>query len=286
MGFTFDTAAFTHAALGWVTVHGPRIVAIFAFALVVQLFMGAALGRVIRKLVPARHFASAEAEKKREDTLIRIARGALKVLVWTVALLMLLAEFGVDIGPLLAAAGIAGIAVGFGGQYLIRDIVSGFFIIIENQYRVGDVVCLDDTCGSVEDISLRLATLRDLDGTVHHVPHGAVSKVSNLSKVFARVNLNVGVGYESNLEQVIEVVNATGEALAKDPAWADKILKAPAFERVDDFADSAVVVKILGDTLPLQQWAVTGELRKRLKIAFDKAGIEIPYPQRTIHTRG
>jgi small conductance mechanosensitive channel len=190
---------------------------------------------------------------------------------------------GVAIGPLLAAAGIAGVAVGFGGQYLIRDLISGIFIIIENQYRTGDVVCFDSTCGLVESITLRMTTLRDLDGTVHHVPHGEIKTVSNLSKHFARVNLNVGVSYFSNLEHVIEVVNRVGKEMTNDPKWKDVILKAPQFLRVDDFADSAIVIKILGDTQPLKQWEVTGELRKRLKIAFDKEGIEIPFPQRTIH---
>jgi small conductance mechanosensitive channel len=200
--------------------------------------------------------------------------------------MMILSEAGVAIGPLLAAAGIAGIAFGFGGQYLIRDIISGLFITLENQYRIGDVVCFDGTCGLVEDITLRMTTLRNLDGTVHHIPHGEIKTVSNLTKHYARVNLNVGVSYGSNLEHVIEVVNRVGRELAEDPAWKEHVTKAPQFLRVDDFADSAVIIKILGETKPIKQWDVTGELRKRLKIAFDKEGIEIPFPQRVVHTAG
>jgi small conductance mechanosensitive channel len=196
---------------------------------------------------------------------------------------MLLSEVGVAVGPLLAAAGIAGIAVGFGGQYLIRDLITGMFIIVENQYRVGDVVCFDNTCGLVERITLRMSTLRDLDGTVHHVPHGEVKKVSNLSKYFSRVNLNIGVAYSSDLEKVIQVINSVGEEMAEDLNWKDMIIKPPQFLRVDDFADSAIIMKIVGDTKPLKQWDVTGELRKRLKVAFDKEGISIPFPQRVIH---
>lgn len=280
-----DVAVLTDALTKWVINHGPALAALIIGAFVVRLFAGLFLERIIRRLVPRSHFHSEAAEKQREDTLIRITRGTLNILIWVVVFLMILSEVGVDIGPLLAAAGVAGLAIGFGGQYLIRDVVAGLFIILENQYRVGDVVCLDDTCGVVEDVSIRMATLRDLDGTVHHIPHGVVTKASNLSKEFARVNLNVGVSYDADLEQVIRVVNETGESLANDETWQKDIAKPPRFERVDEFADSAIVIKILGETKPLRQWAVTGELRKRLKIAFDAAGIEIPFPQRVIHTK-
>ena len=196
---------------------------------------------------------------------------------------MVIEEFGVSIGPLLAAAGVAGLALGFGGQYLIRDLISGLFIITENQYRIGDVVSFDGDSGSVEDITLRMTTLRDLNGTVHHIPHGEIKRVSNLSKSFARVNLDISVSYNSKLENVINVVNRVGKELAEDDKFKNSIIKAPEFLRVDDFADSAIIIKILGDTKPLKQWEVTGELRKRLKLAFDEAGIEIPFPQRVIH---
>jgi small conductance mechanosensitive channel len=154
---------------------------------------------------------------------------------------------------------------------------------LENQYRVGDVVCFDSTCGLVEDITLRMTSLRDLDGTVHHVPHGEVKKVPNLTKNYSRVNMNIGVSYDSDLEVVISTIDKVGQELAEDPQWKDFILTPPRFLRVDDFADSAIMVKILGDTQPIKQWDVAGELRKRLKIAFDRAGIEIPFPQRVVH---
>ena len=198
-------------------------------------------------------------------------------------MLIILTELGIKIAPILAGAGIVGVAVGFGAQYLIKDLISGLFIIIENQYRVGDVVNFDGIGGLVEDITLRMTTLRDLDGTVHHVPHGNIKSVSNLSKEYARINLNIGISYSSNLEHVITVINKTGNELAEDPAWKDAIIKAPQFLRIDDFADSAIIIKILGETKPIQQWEVTGELRKRIKIAFDTEGIEIPFPQTVIH---
>jgi len=196
--------------------------------------------------------------------------------------LMILQEIGVPIGPILAGAGIVGIAIGFGGQYVIRDLISGFFIILENQYRIGDVVSFDGTSGLVEDISLRMTTLRNQDGTVHHIPHGEIKKVSNLSKDFARINLNMNISYSANLEQVIAVVNRVGMELAEDPLFKPHIIKPPQFLRIEDFGDSSVIIKILGETQPLMQWELTGELRKRLKIAFDKEGIEIPYPQRVV----
>ena len=267
----------------WITNHGPKILAIIVFALLLKRFGKVFIEKIIRRVVYSDSITEKESEKKREDTLIRIFSSFLDVLIWILTVSMILQEIGIAVGPLLAAAGIAGIAFGFGGQYLIRDLITGTFIIMENQYRIGDVVCFDGTCGSVEDISMRMTTLRDLDGVVHHVPHGEIKKVSNLSKYFARINLDIGVSYNSNLEKVIKVINKVGEALAKDPEWRDDILKTPQFLRVNDFAESAIIVKIAGETKSLKQWAVTGELRKRLKMAFDKEKIEIPFPQRVVH---
>jgi small conductance mechanosensitive channel len=267
----------------WLLDHGATILVIAVVAYLIHRSIGAFVERLVRRLVISDHFLSKEAEKKREDTLIRIFTTTSGILLWIFSLLLILDEAGLAIGPLLAAAGIAGLALGFGGQYLIRDLISGLFIILENQYRIGDVVCFDGTCGLVEDISLRMTTLRDLDGYVHHVPHGEIKKVSNLSKHFARVNLNVQITYSADLEKVIAVVNKVGEKLAKDKIWKDSIIAPPQFLRVDDFGESGIVIKILGDTKPLKQWDVTGEFRKRLKIAFDKEGIEFALPQRIIH---
>jgi len=268
----------------WLLDHGVKIVAIMIIAYLIRRFAMVFIEKIVRKTVVSDHFLTKEAEKKREDTLIRIFSASLGMLVLLLVALMILQEAGIAVGPLLAAAGIAGLAFGFGGQYLIRDLISGLFIIMENQYRVNDVVCFDGTCGLVEDISLRMTTLRDLDGVVHHVPHGEIKKVSNLTKHFARVNLNIGIAYNSDLEKVIGVVNRVGKELAEDPQWKEFILKPPQFLRVDDFGDSAIIIKILGETKPIKQWDVAGELRKRLKIAFDKEGIEIPFPQRVVHS--
>lgn len=268
----------------WFLLHGLKVIAIIVISYIVHRSAGMIIEKFVRKVITPDRYLNKDAETKREDTLIRIFTVATNLIILILALLMTMQELGFAIGPLLAAAGIAGLAFGFGGQYLIRDLISGLFIIMENQYRIGDVVCFDKTCGLVEDISLRMTTLRDMDGTVHHVPHGEIKTVSNLSKTFARVNLNVGIGYSSNLEKVISVVNKVGQELSEDPEWKDKIIKAPQFLRVDDFADSAIVIKIFGETKPLEQWGVTGELRKRLKNTFDQEGIEIPFPQMVVHS--
>jgi small-conductance mechanosensitive channel len=267
----------------WLTSHGIKIVIIAAAALILDKLLKGIITKAVRITVKHDENETEEAERKREDTLIRIFNGAVHIILLIVAILMILQEIGIKIGPILAGAGIVGLAFGFGGQYLIKDIITGLFLIIENQFRIGDVVNINGTGGLVQDISLRKTTLRDLDGTVHHIPNGSINMVSNLSKNFARINLDMGVAYNTNIEHLIEVINKTGNDLAADPDFKEKITKAPQFLRVNEFADSAVVVKILGETKPLMQWEVTGELRKRLKAAFDKESIEIPFPQRVIH---
>ncbi len=274
---------YSELIIPWLLTHGVKILIIAAGAFILNRITAGVVIKAVRVAVVPDGTSSEEAEKKREDTLIRIFNGALGIAMLLLAIMMILQETGIEIGPILAGAGIVGLAFGFGGQYLIRDIISGLFIILENQYRIGDVVNLNGTGGLVEDISLRMTTLRDLDGIVHHIPHGEIKIVSNLSKNWSRVNLNIGIAYNSNLEHVINVINRVGKDLAEDPHFKSSILSPPQFLRVDDFADSAIIIKILGDTKPLKQWEISGELRRRIKIAFDKEGIEIPFPQRVIH---
>ncbi len=269
----------------WLLTHGLKIIFIAVGAIILNIILARIIIRAVRVAVVANKDLNEDAEKKREDTLIRIFTGALKILILIMAVLMIMQEFGIEIGPILAGAGIVGLAVGFGGQYLIRDIITGMFIIIENQYRIGDVINVGSTGGLVEDISLRKTTLRDMNGTVHHIPHGEIKIVSNLSRKYARINLDIGVSYDSDLEEVINVINKTGKELSDDPIYKNSIISPPQFLRVEDFADSAIIVKVLGDTKPLKQWELTGEFRKRIKVAFDKAGIEIPFPQRVIHQK-
>lgn len=267
----------------WLLTHGIKMLLIAVGAYILKMVLARIIDRAVRIAVIRDETMTVEAERQREDTLIRIFTGATSILILIMAVLMILKEAGLDIGPLIAGAGIAGLAIGFGGQYLIRDIISGLFLILENQYRIGDVISINDKSGIVEDISLRKTTIRDISGTVHHIPHGEIKIVSNQSKDFARVNIDIGISYNSNLEKVINVINRTGEELANDPYFRELVISPPRFLRVNEFADSAIIIKILGDTKPLKQWEVAGELRKRIKIAFDREGIEIPFPQMVVH---
>jgi small conductance mechanosensitive channel len=273
----------TDKIIPWLLDHGIKILFIAVFAYLINIIIGRIIIRAVRLTVVRDENMSEEAEVKREETLIHIFKNALRIIMIILAILMILQEAGLKIGPILAGAGIVGVAVGFGGQYLIKDIITGLFMIIENQYRIGDIVNIDGTSGVVQDITMRKTTLRDLDGTVHHINHGSITLVSNLSKDFARVNFNIGISYDTDLDHLIKVIDRTGMELAEDPGFKDNIISPPRFLRVEEFADSAIVVKILGDTRPLKQWEVAGEMKKRLKIAFDREGIEIPFPQTVIH---
>lgn len=269
--------------LTWLLTHGFRILIVIAMAYVLNYIAKKFIEKIVRVSVTADRHQSEAAEQKREETLIKVFSWCIRILLVLVVGMLILNEVGLSIGPMLAGAGILGLAVGFGGQYLIRDFFTGFFMILENQYRIGDAVSLDQTSGLVEDISLRMTTLRDLDGTVHYVPHGDIKRVANLSMDFARINLNVRVMYQTQLEKAIEVINKTGLELANDPDWKAFILKPPAFLRVDDFLESGISLKILGETVPLKQWEVTGELRKRIKVSFEHEGIEMPTLQRLMN---
>jgi len=238
--------------------------------------------KFIRQAIKPDQFALPSDEKQREDTLISILRTVLNVLWVVIAIMLILDEIGLSIGPLIASAGIVGVALGFGGQWLIRDLISGLFIVIENQFRVGDIVTLhigasgmQEISGRVEDMSPRLTVLRDLDGKVHHVPNGSIAVATNISMEFSGINLDIGIDQKVKLETAIKLINDIGLSLAEDKEWQDKILEPPQFLRVDDFSDKSVIIKITGKTLPMEQWAVSGELRKRLKLSFDKAGISL-----------
>ena len=270
----------------WVLSHGIKIIAILIGAALVARFGKIFIEKFIRKLIKPEQIAKdPTAEKKREDTLIKIFNSTLAALVWAIAVLMILPEFGIEIGGIFLGAGIIGVAVGFGAQYVIRDFLAGLFIMIENQYRVGDVIKIAGIGGKVEDITLRKTVLRDIDGAVHHVPNGEIKVASNKSQEFSRVHLKIGVAYKEDMEQVFQVLNRVGRELAEDSEWRDSILKTPQVSGIDDFADSAIIIKVLGDTLPLKQWEVARELRKRIKSAFDKENIEIPFPQVSVWQR-
>ncbi len=223
--------------------------------------------------------------KKRMDTLEGMGVGVLQFFIVIIAAIMILGSLDLNVGPAIAGLGIAGVAVGFGAQHLVRDYLNGALILVENQYSRGDVVKIAGVSGKVEDFSLRRTTLRDLDGVVHTVPNGEITIASNLTRVWARINQDVQVVYGTDIEKASEVVERVGRELASDPDWRRRILEAPRVERVEALGEYGITLKILGSVRASEQWAVGGELRKRLLQAFHENGIEIPRPQRVILTR-
>lgn len=223
-----------------------------------------------------------EAEK-RIDTLLGIVTMSAKTIIWTMIILLLLRKLGIDIAPLIAGAGIVGLAVGFGAQELVRDVISGFFILLENQVRTGDVAIINGTGGLVESISLRTITLRDLSGVVHIFQNGKINTLSNMTKEWSGMVFDVGVAYKEDTDRVVEIIKGVAEELRMDSEYKDMINEPIEVFGVDEFADSAVVIKARFKTKPIMQWTVGREYRRRLKKAFDEKGIEIPFPHRTVY---
>jgi small-conductance mechanosensitive channel len=220
---------------------------------------------------------------KRADTLVRLLRQAVLIALWVIAGLVVLREVGVEIGPILASAGIAGLAVGFGGQNLVRDVIAGFFMILENQVRVGDVAIVNGTGGLVERINFRTIVLRDLAGTVHVFPNGTVTTLANMTNEWSGYVMDIGVAYKEDMDKVIKVMKDVGAELRADESFGHNMVDDIEVFGVDSFGDSAVVVKARIKTKPIKQWEVGREYRRRLKIAFDRDGIEIPFPHRSIY---
>jgi moderate conductance mechanosensitive channel len=257
---------------------------------VIQVVIRDSIERVVARIVQSHKYANETEEHKREDTLTRIFRTASAVVLWTVGVIVILGELHVNLATLITGAGVIGVIIGIGAQSAIKDFLAGIFIIVENQYRVGDIVSLSTTTGGtdgvagvVEDISIRITRLRDLDGNLHIVPNGLAGVITNLSFKFANVNVDVGVSYNSDIDKVERVMNEVGEKMMKEEPWKDNIIEPIKFLRLDNFGDSSITVKALGKVKPATQWDTAAEYRRRLKKAFEKEGIEIPFPQIVVH---
>lgn len=220
---------------------------------------------------------------KRAETLGRVFRYLASVVVSLIAVMLVLAEVGVSVAPILGAAGVVGLAIGFGAQSLVKDFFTGFFILLENQIRQGDVVKLGDHAGMVEVVTLRYVQLRDYDGNVHYVPNGHISTVINMTRGYSNAVMDIGVAYRENVDEVMAVMRQVAVELQKDPAFQLKILAELEIAGVESLADSAVVIRCRFRTLPLEQWGVKREYLRRVKSAFDEHGIEIPYPHMTVY---
>jgi len=270
--------------IGWLEESGIRILVIIAIAVALYFVLRHLTPRLIKRTVTQRMKGEFEEEiKQRSDTLSSLLTKICLGIIVILALVTILPEFGINITAMLAGLGVIGIAVGFGAQTLIRDYLSGIFILLEDQYDVGDVVRVGGIAGLVEEVGLRRTVLRDLDGIVHSISNGEIKTASNFTKGYSRVNLNISVAYGEDLDRVIKVINRVCKEMAGDPEWNADFITTPQVLRVDNLGDSGIDIKILGDTKPIRQWAVTGELRLRIKRTFDAEGIEIPWPHTKVY---
>ena len=266
-------------AISWDVIIGTSVrvllILILGFALMSALRL--VLGKLETRLIAqSKNSGETPGEAtKRVETLIRLVRQGIRVVLWLTILLVVLKEIGVDVAPILASAGVVGLAVGFGAQNLVRDVISGFFFIMENQVRVGDVAIVNGTGGLVERMNFRTITLRDLGGAVHVFPNGTVNTLSNLTRDWSAYLMDIGVAYKEDPDHVIEIMRQVGAELREDPVLGRHML--------GDIGDSAVTIKARIRTLPIRQWDVGREYLKRLKHAFDQAGVEIPFPHRTLY---
>ena len=221
----------------------------------------------------------------RTETVGAVLRSVSTLVVWIIAILVALGSLqtiSINLGPLIASAGIAGVAIGFGAQSLVKDFFSGTFMLLEDQFGIGDVVTLGESTGVVERISLRKTQLRDLEGTVWHIPNGEITRVGNLSQLWSRTLLDIGVAYDTDLRHAMRVMKQAADDLAADPEWAQLVLEPPEVWGVDRFDDSSINIRMVVKTEPAKQWEINRQLRLRIKDAFDAEGIEIPFPQRTL----
>jgi len=241
------------------------------------------LEKILTKRTHKHQQESPEESIKRIDTLINIIEGGLKIVLWTILLMTLLKKVGVEIGPILASAGIIGLAVGFGAQELVRDFISGFFIILENQIRTNDVAILNGTAGLVEKIELRTIKLRDYSGVVHVFQNGKINSLSNMTKDWSAILLSIGVAYKENIKDVMKIMEQVGDELKDDSNFEKRILQPIEVLGLDKFDDSAIIVKVRIITKPIEQWEIARAYRLKIKEAFDQNNIEIPFPHRTVY---
>ncbi len=270
----------------WLVNDMPGVLLILVLFFIVFKLVGFSFRRLSKKLIDRadkKESVDTGESVKRINTLTGISQGFVRVLLWILFLMMLLQNVGINIGPFLASVGIISLAVGFGAQELVRDYISGFFMILENQIRVGDVAILNGTGGLVEKIELRTTTLRDFSGIVHVFQNGKINMLSNMTNEWSAMVFDIGVAYKEDVEKVMDIMKQVGDELSEDPDFKELILPPLEVFGLDEFASSALVIKARIRTKPIQQWTVGREYRKRLKKAFDQNNIEIPFPHRTVY---
>jgi small conductance mechanosensitive channel len=264
----------------WLITKGPQTLLV-----IIIMFVALKLTRALTARGVARAIERTKDPEyqKRAETLGSVLRYVFSITIVIVASMVILRQIGIEIGPIIAAAGIVGLAVGFGAQHLVQDIISGFFILFEDQIRVGDVVQIADKGGLVEKVNLRMVILRDLAGNVHYIRNGKIDIVTNMTKEYSRYVFDIGVAYREDVDEVIEAIKAVDEELRNDPEYRDDILEPIEILGLDQFADSAIIIKARTKTMPIQQWRVGREFNRRLKKKFDELDIEIPFPHMTLY---
>ncbi len=270
--FSWDALAATG-----LQVLGALVVGFLAYALLVLVL------RRAERAIGAPTPGVISAQEQRARTLLSLMRSVGVVLIILATIVMMLGALGVNVGPLLAGAGVIGLAFSFGAQSLVKDVITGLFMLFENQFGVGDVIRIEGVSGAVETITLRVVTLRDVHGVVHIVPNGEIKKVSNLTRTWSRAVLDVSVAYREDPDHVMGVLRDIGRGLYEDPEWKPLMVEPVEVPGIEMFGDSAISIRVMAKTLPLKQWDVARELRRRIKLRFDREGIEIPYPHQTVY---
>jgi small conductance mechanosensitive channel len=259
-----------------------RTVAIILGAIIAYRLVALLIRRLVDREVADENPIEKRLRLQRAQTLASLLGSVAFVVIATVTGLTVLGNF-LDIGPLLASVGVLGLAVSFGAQSLVKDVISGTFMLLESQFAVGDIIRISDVSGQVERITLRTTTLRDLHGIVHIVPNGEITRVSNLTKSWSKAVLDIGVAYKENVDRVIELLADIARGFHSDPQWTDRLLDTPEVLGVQELGDSAVIIRVTIKTLPQEQFGVSRELRRRIKNRFDEEGVEIPFPHRTVY---
>lgn len=267
--------------LAWLTASGLKVIGIL-IGLIILSQMSRWIVKWLEKFIPEKDTLQAAEAKKRAHTLGNILRHAFLIVIFFIAVLMILGELGIQLGPLLATAGIGALAIGFGAQSLVKDVISGFFIILENQYRIGDAIEVSGVSGLVESVGIRKTVLRDLEGRVHTIPNGEIKIVSNLSKEWSRSVLDIGISYREDVDQVIELLYQIGRELEAEEPFKSAILEPLQILGVERFGESQLIIRLMVKTVPLKQWEIGRELRRRIKNRFDEKGIQIPFPHRVL----
>jgi small conductance mechanosensitive channel len=265
----------------WLTTSGIKVIGIL-ITLIILSQMSKWIEKWLERFIREKDPLQAVEAKKRAQTLGKNLRHALLTVIAFIAVLMILGELGIQLGPLLATAGIGAVALGFGAQSLVKDVISGFFIILENQYRIGDAIDVAGVSGLVESVSLRKTVLRDLEGRVHTIPNGEIKVVTNLSKEWSRAVVDIGISYREDIDQTITLLSEIGKELADEEPYKSAILEPMQILGVEQFKESEISIRMIVKTVPLKQWEVSRELRRRIKNRFDEKGIQIPFPHRLL----